>query len=180
MFFSDKMYSKILEIPKEVKMEVIKNEIKVIGPKGELKRKFEIPPIIKIEQVENKLKVSSESERRKVKALVGTIIAHVRNMVKGVTKGFTYKLKICFAHFPIRVEIKGSEVLIHNFLGERKPRVASILEGAEVKVEGLDVIVNGIDVEAVGTTASNIEQACRIVGYDRRRFSDGIFIYHKE
>lgn len=174
------MYFKILEIPKEVKLEVVDNEVKVVGPKGELKRKFEIPPTIKIEKIENKLRVYSESERRKAKALVGTIVAHVRNMIKGVTKGFIYKLKICFAHFPIRVEVKGDQVLIHNFLGERKPRVANIVKGAEVRVEGLDVIVSGIDVEAVGTTASNIEQACRIVGYDKRRFSDGIFIYYKE
>jgi large subunit ribosomal protein L6 len=180
MFISGEMYIKTLPIPPEVKIEVINNEVKVSGPKGELKRKFELPPNIKIELSENKLKVYSESERRKIKALVGTVVAHVRNMIKGVTKGFVYKLKICFAHFPIRVEVKGNEVLIHNFLGEKKPRVAEIVGNVEVKVDKLDVIVSGIDVEAVGNTATNIEQACRIVGYDRRRFPDGIFLYSKE
>jgi large subunit ribosomal protein L6 len=49
----------------------------------------------------------------------------------------------------------------------------------EVKVDGQDITVSGIDREAVGQTAANIEQACRIVGVDRRRFPDGIFIVSK-
>jgi large subunit ribosomal protein L6 len=70
--------------------------------------------------------------------------------------------------------------LIQNFLGERVPRVAKIVGKTQVKVEGSDLIVSGINIEEVGQTAANIEQACRIVGYDRRKFLDGCYIISKE
>ena len=43
--------------------------------------------------------------------MVGTIRAHINNMIKGVTEGFTYKLKIRYAHFPMKVYVKGDEVI---------------------------------------------------------------------
>ncbi len=175
------MFVKEVKIPEGVSVSLEgRSTVKVEGPKGALRRSFNLLPSVRIEVSDGKVRVLSDVERRKVKALVGTVAAHVRNMIKGVTEGHTYRLKVCFAHFPMRVEVKGDRVLIHNFLGEKTPRVAKVVEGVEVKVEGQDVVVSGVDVEAVGTTASNIEQACRVVGYDRRRFPDGIYIYKKE
>lgn len=174
------MYSKEVNIPEEVKVEINGNEVKVTGPKGELKRKFDLIDGIKIEKVENKIKVSAESERRKIKAKVGTIAAHIRNMIKGVLQGFTYRLKVVYAHFPITVKVEGDKVLIQNFLGERVPRVAKIVGNTQVKVEKDEIIVSGIDIEEVGQTAANIEQACRIRGRDRKIFQDGIWIVGRE
>lgn len=111
--------------------------------------------------------------------MVGTIRAHINNMIKGVTEGFTYKLKIRYAHFPMKVSVKGNEVIIENFLGEKHPRRARIMEGVTVKISGEDVIVTGIDKEKVGQTAANIEQATRIKGRDPRVFQDGIYIVEK-
>lgn len=173
------MYSLELKIPENVKVEVQGSKVKVSGEKGELERDFKEKDI-KIELVGNKLIVSSESERKKMRALVGTIIAHVKNMIKGVTKGFVYRLRVVYSHFPITVKVEGDKVLIQNFLGERVPRVAKIVGKTIVKVEGSELIVSGINIEEVGQTAANIEQACRIVGYDRRKFMDGIYIVSKE
>lgn len=173
------MYSKELVIPSDVKVDVFDNKVKVSGTKGQLEKSFALIDI-KIEKTDNKIKVSSESERRKMKALVGTVLAHIRNMITGVTKGYIYKLKVVFSHFPITVKVEGDRVLIQNFLGERTPRVARIVGQVKVEVKGQDIIVSGIDLESVGLTSSNIEQACRIVGYDRRRFPDGIFLVSKE
>ncbi|MEM7826255.1 MAG: 50S ribosomal protein L6 [Candidatus Aenigmatarchaeota archaeon] len=173
------MYSLELKIPENVKVEVQGLKVKVSGEKGELEREFKEKGI-KIEKVDQKLLVSSESERKKMRALVGTIVAHVKNMIKGVTKGFTYKLKVVYSHFPVTVKVEGDKVLIQNFLGERVPRVAKIVGNTQVKVEGSEITVSGINIEEVGQTAANIEQACRIVGYDRRKFLDGIYIVSKE
>ena len=173
------MYFQEFLLPENVKIEISENKVKVSGPKGELERKFELIAGIKIESIENKIKVSSESERRKVKALVGTVIAHIKNMAKGVTKGFVYKLRIVYSHFPIKVKVEKDSILIQNFLGERVPRIAKIVGQTEVKVEVSDIIVSGIDRENVSQTAANIEQSCRIVGYDRRRFLDGCYIVSK-
>lgn len=170
------MYFKEVAIPENVNVEIKNKKVKVSGPKGELEKEFRLVTGIKIEKTDKKIKVSSETDRRKIKALVGTIAAHIRNMIEGVTKGFTYRLRIVYSHFPITVKVEKDKVLIQNFLGEKIPRVAKIVGNVEVKVEGSDVIVSGIDVESVGQTAGNIEQACRIVGYDRRRFMDGIYL----
>ncbi|TRM73728.1 50S ribosomal protein L6, partial [Sulfolobus sp. E5] len=47
-------------------------------------------------------------------------------------------------------------------------------------IKGEDIVVEGSDIEAVAQTASNIELASKIRGFDRRVFSDGIFLYKKE
>ena len=174
-----KMFVKEVKIPEEVKVEISGNKVKVVGPKGELEKSFIIPKDVKVEIVEGKVRVYTENERRKIKAIVGTIAAHIRNMIEGVTKGYVYKLKIIYSHFPISVKVEGDRVIIQNFLGERKPREAKIIGNTKVEIKGQEIIVSGIDIEAVGQTAGNIEQATRIVGKDRRVFQDGIFIISK-
>lgn len=166
-------------IPEGVNVAISAEGIKVSGPKGEVEKKLHLTKDIKVEKVENKVVVSSKSERRNVVALVGTIAAHIRNAIKGVTEGFTYKLKVCFSHFPITVKVEGDRVIIQNFLGERKPRVARIFGKTQVKVEGPMITVSGIDIDEVSQTAGSIERATRIVGYDKRRFQDGIYIVSK-
>ena len=65
--------------------------------------------------------IRSELPGRREKAVVGTFAAHVRNMIQGVTAGFTYRMKIVYAHFPMKASVKGAEFVIENFLGERSP-----------------------------------------------------------
>jgi large subunit ribosomal protein L6 len=173
------MITREVMIPEGVSVTISGSMIKISGPKGEVEKRLQLTKDTKVERVENKVVISSESERRKVAALVGTIAAHVRNALKGVTEGFTYKLKVCFSHFPATVKVENDKVIIQNFLGERKPRVAKVLGKSQVKVEGPVITVSGIDLDEVSQTAASIERATRIVGYDRRRFQDGIFIVSK-
>jgi len=174
------MISKEIEIPKEVKVEINNSVIKVSGPKGNVERKLDIPKEINIEIKDGRLSVFSEIERKKTKAMIGTILAHIRNAIVGVTKGYKYKLKIVYSHFPISVKVEQDKVVIQNFLGEKKPREAKILPGVKVEVKKQEIIVTGIDVEAVGQTAANIEQATRITGKDRRVFQDVIYNVEKK
>jgi len=174
------MYSQELAIPEGINVDVEGKKVKIKGPKGELEREFKTFFDIKIEKKEKKIIVSSDSEIRKVKAMVGTIIAHIRNMIKGVTEGYTYKLKVVYSHFPITIKVEEDKVLIQNFLGERVPRVAKKVEDVDVKVEGSDIIVSGIDVEKVGLMANRLEQACKVKARDRRIFMDGVWLYSKE
>ena len=160
-------------------MEVEGNKVKVKGSKGELEKSFDVKNNVKLEQAEGKLKVSSESDRRKIKAIAGTIAAHIGNMITGVTKGYVYKLKVVYSHFPVTVKVEGNKVIIQNFLGERTSRIAKIAGKVEVKVEGADVTVSGMDVDEVSRVAANIEQATRISGRDRRVFQDGVWIVSK-
>jgi large subunit ribosomal protein L6 len=100
-------------------------------------------------------------------------------MITGVTKGFTYKLKIVFSHFPISVKVKDKIVLVENFTGERNPRKARIVGNSKVKVQSEDVTVQDINLEDVSQTAANIEQATKIKRKDPRIFLDGIFVYER-
>lgn len=137
---------------------------------------------IRVVEEEGKKQVLVETffANRKRKALVNTVAAHIKNMITGVTKGWRYKMKIVFSHFPISVKVVGDRVEIHNFIGEKAPRVAKVLPGVTVKVQGRDVIIEGTDIEKVAQTAANIEQATKITEFDRRVFMDGIYIYARE
>ncbi len=166
-------------IPENVTAEVQDKIVKIKGERGELEKTFKYFFDIKIEKKDNKIIVFSKSERRKVKAMVGTIVAHIKNMIKGVTKGYEYKLAIVYSHFPINVKMEGDKILITNFLGEKTFRKARIIGDTKVEVKGQEIIVSGINKENVGQTAANIETACRLNKYDRRIFQDGIYIKEK-
>ena len=124
--------------------------------------------------------VQASWPRKKEAALVGTVRSHIQNMIKGVTKGFTYKLKIVFSHFPITVKIIGKTLTIENFTGERSPRKAKIMGDSKVTVKGDDIIVQGINLEDVSQTAANIQNATKIRNKDPRVFLDGIYVYEKQ
>ncbi len=173
------MFFKELSIPQDVTLELSGNKIVARGPKGEVQKRLEATREIKIEKLDSKIKISSDSEKRMARALVGTITAHIRNAIDGVTKGYTYKMRVVYSHFPITVKVEGDKVLINNFLGERIPRISRIIGKTQVKVEGQDVTLTGPDVDEVSQTAANIEQTCRIVGYDRKIFQDGCYIVSK-
>ncbi|AHF79605.1 50S ribosomal protein L6 [Thermococcus paralvinellae] len=167
-----------VEIPEGVEVTVENNLVKVKGPKGELERELKYPGI-KIFTEDGKVVIYKDFPRRKDIAIARTFKAHINNMIKGVTEGFTYKLKVVYSHFPVTVKVQGDKVVIENFLGEKAPRIAQILPGVKVKVMGQEIIVEGIDKEKVGQTAANIEQATRITKWDRRVFQDGIYIVEK-
>ena len=169
---------KEVPIPPEVKVDKVGNEITVSGPKGDLKRHF-VHPKLQLEVQSDTVSVYCEFPRKEEKALIGTWAAHVANMIKGVTEGFEYHLKLVYSHFPVKISAKGDTFMIENFLGEKRARTAKILEGVKVSIEKDIVKVSSIDKEKAGQTAANIEKATRIKGYDSRVFQDGIYIIKK-
>jgi len=168
-----------IEVPEKVQVTLEpRGLVKVKGPMGETSRTLSHPKV-KIEKKGSHVVVSSEMPRKKEKALVGTYGAHIRNMIEGVSKGFEYRMKIVYAHFPIKASVKGDTFVIENFLGEKFPRKTKIVGATKVAVKGDMVELTGPDVEAVGQTAANIERATKIKGYDPRVFQDGIYIVQK-
>jgi large subunit ribosomal protein L6 len=163
------------EMPEGVELKLTGKTVEVSGPKGRLTRTFDLPRItLKVEG--RKISIGSESVRRKDKAAVNAVKAHIQNMCKGVTEGFTYKLRVVYSHFPITVKVEGKRVLIHNFLGERSPRAAKIVGDTSVEVGGEEITVKGVNKEDVGQTAFNIEQATSVKYRDLRTFQDGCYI----
>ena len=137
---------------------------------------------MKIDTSNDKISLSIQFPRKKEKAMIGTVQAHLHNMISGVRFGYQYKMKIVFSHFPIRVKPEGNLVKIENLYGGRKARYAKVLPGVKVNVDGEDVIVEGIDKELVGQTCANIEQLTRQRGKRRqspKTFMDGVYTYHR-
>ena len=166
-------------VPEDVDLTLDGNKVAVTGTNGKVVRDFAHAKL-RMDYQDRVLRVWAENPRKKQAALVNTITSHVKNMITGVTEGFTYKLKIVFIHFPMNIQVKGSMVSINNFVGERQPRYASVLPGVKVSVEGDDVVVTGNDIEMVGQTAANIQESTKIRNKDLRKFLDGIYVYKKE
>jgi large subunit ribosomal protein L6 len=170
--------SKVIQVPDDVEVILEGKKVTVKGVKGTLTRDFSQAPI-SMELQGKSIRVWADWPRKKESALVGTVYAHINNMITGVRKGFTYKLKIVFSHFPISVKVQDKTVLIENFTGERNPRKAKIIGDAKVKVSGEDIIIQGINLEDVSQTAANIEQATKVKRKDPRIFLDGIYLYER-
>ncbi len=169
-----------VDIEKDVNVSIDGEEIIVKGPKGELRKKFNSRLLdIEVDEENRKVILKVFNPRKFERSYLNTMKSHLRNMMLGVTRGFSKKLIVAFAHFPIRVEVdeKNRVVLIHNFLGEKKPRKAKIIgDSTKVIVKEDQIIVEGISKEEVGQTAANLRQATKIRRKDPRVFMDGIYV----
>lgn len=170
--------TRTVEIPDGVNVTLDGTMLKVSGPKGTLERDMRFPQItLGIE--DGMVVVATDSNKKKILAMSGTLAAHTRNMIKGVQEGFEYRMKVVYSHFPIQMKLQGGRLEINNFLGEKQPRIAKVVEGVTVTVGNDEVTVSGLDKEKVGNTAANIEHATRITKRDPRVFQDGIYIVEK-
>jgi len=168
-----------VEIPKDVEVKIEGNHVIVKGRLGELKWKFDLHQTT-YEKQGDRLIFRKDSKRKADKAIVGSIVSHIKNMIRGVTKGYEYKMKVVYAHFPINVSVEGKLVIIKNFAGEKTPRHAHIFGNVNVDVKGQDIVLKGLDREEVGQTAANIETATKIRKKDIRVFQDGVYITSKD
>ncbi|MDR2829714.1 MAG: 50S ribosomal protein L6 [Methanobrevibacter sp.] len=168
-----------ISIPEDVEVNIENTNISIKGSKGEISRRFTYPNV-SIEKNENNLSLTTRFPKKTDKSMIGTIKAHISNMIIGVTDGFKYNMKIVFAHFPMTVKVGDDRVTIENFIGERHPRFAKIVGSAKIDVKGDEVLVSGINKEDVGQTMANLEQATKIKGKDPRVFQDGIYLVGKK
>jgi len=170
---------KQIEIPEGVTVQIAEGKINLKGPAGENTRTFETQGLeFKINGKE--ILIGDKKATKNEKKRIHTIAAHIENLIKGVKEKFMYKMKICYHHFPMTIEIKGNKAFIKNYLGEKIPRVANIIPGTEIKVEKEIITITSVDKELAGQTAANLETATKVNDKrDRRVFQDGIYITSK-
>lgn len=143
-----------LAIPEGVTVNIKSRIINVKGPRGELTKNLRHLNM-EIKFVEgNMLKFVVYHGNRKHVACIRTVRSIVNNMIVGVTKGFEYKMRYVYAHFPINVIIdddsKGVE--IRNFLGQKVSFRVNMLEGVTVSNspnQKDELVLSGNDLEAV-------------------------------
>lgn len=144
----------------------------------ELEKKMD-HALIEVEVTGDKIEFRPLRDKRDVKSIAGAYRGHAENMVQGLKEEYVYEMKGVYAHFPMTVKKQGDEVHIENFMGEREPRRAEIMEGVDVQVNGEDLEISGSDKEKVSQTAARIEQICGKGNRDPRTFQDGVYITKK-
>ncbi|CAE7072951.1 unnamed protein product [Rhizoctonia solani] len=183
----DVLTTEELTIPEGVTVAIKSRLINVEGPRGKLTKNVRHVnmdiQLVKTSK-ENTVTLAVWQGGRKHVACLRTIKSLIENMITGVTKGFRYKMRAVYAHFPINCIIQdgGSKVEIRNFLGEKLVRHVNMLDGVtiiESKAQKDELILEGNDVQNVSQSAASIQGICRVRNKDIRKFLDGIYVSHK-
>jgi len=159
-----------IKLPEGVKAELSGTTLTLSGKHGKATRSFDAKKV-KVELKGNEVLIQSQ-----LTALLNSAVAHINNLAKGAGEGYAVKMQSLHSHFPVSFEVKGKELLIKNFIGEKKPRRANIVGDTKLEVKGAEVHINGPNKENVGQTVANIRNALRIRKRDSRVFQDGLYV----
>jgi large subunit ribosomal protein L9e len=86
------LVERTVEIPEDLTVEFANKKVKVSGPKGILEDDLShLPCTIAVDNLE--VRVRASWPRNADIAMAGTAAARIRNMIKGVRAGFTYKIR---------------------------------------------------------------------------------------
>lgn len=81
--------------------------VTVTGPRGELTKDLKhLSVSFEQSPVPNTINISLHHGTRKNVAALRTVKSLIANMIIGVTKGYKYKMRYVYAHFPINVNIE--------------------------------------------------------------------------
>jgi len=140
-----------IEVPSGVTIDVKPDLISVKGPKGELSQPYHGD--ISVSVNDSVVVVSRSNDTKVSKSLHGLYRNLIRNMVTGVSVGFTKNLLINGVGY--RAEVQGN-ILVLN-LGYSNPIEYPIPEELTISCDGpTKIIVTGICKQRVGQAASEI------------------------
>lgn len=139
-------------IPSGVEVTFDKGVLSVKGPKGTLTRT--VPALVSVAIADGTVTVAPSKQTDEARVLWGTIAAHVRNMVTGVTEGFKKELEIEGVGY--RAEAQGKSLKLN--VGYSHPVVLDTPEGVELSVEKNLITVTGADKEVVGQFAADVRK----------------------
>lgn len=165
-----------LEIPTGVTVTVNENVVTVKGAKGELNLTLKEGINVKVE--ENKLTVESTGKAKFDNAMHGTTNSLIKNMITGVSKGYSKGLEIIGVGY--RFQVRGTELVINA--GYSHPVTLKIPQGLTIEtVSNTEITVNGIDKELVGEFAAKVRKVRKPEPYKGKgiRYKDE-FVRRKE
>jgi len=142
---------KPIEIPKDVKVEIEGQNVKVQGPKGSLATK--VHGDILVEQKDGKVYIKPKRNLpKKSRGLWGLYRALIFNDIEGVEKGFEKKLEIEGVGY--KAAVQGDELVLNvGFVHSVKIKKP---EGITFTVEKNLITVSGINKELVGQISAEI------------------------
>jgi len=171
-------------VPDGVDVSVKSRVVTVKGPRGTLNKSFKHLAVDIFMPDKKTVRVEKWFGKRKELAAVRTICSHITNLINGVTKGYKYKMRAVYAHFPINCAISegGQLVEVRNFLGEKFIRKVRMHEGVKCensKDQKDELVLTGNDLEAVSQSAALIQQSTTVKNKDIRKFLDGLYVSEK-
>ncbi len=138
-------------LPEGVDARIDGQNIELKGPKGTLKNKMHETLTLKLE--DDQIIIDRKDDTKTQRMLHGTARAQLENMVVGVSKGFTKKLKMVGVGY--RAKKQGNRLVVSA--GYSSDVEADIPDGIEVEVKkNTDITVSGIDRQKVGEFAAHI------------------------
>lgn len=142
-----------IRIPSGVTIDVQPNQVAVKGPKGQLTQ-FRVDHVDVAVQ-DGSVVLRRTSEMKQARANHGLMRALLKNMVTGVSTGFTKSLEVVGVGY--RADVKGKTLVLN--LGFSHPIEHAIPEGIDIKVEkNTKIVVSGIDRQRVGQVAAVIRE----------------------
>lgn len=172
--------SDTVDVPEGVKITASKRRVTVTGPRGSLVRDFDHAAIEITHASAKKVRVAVWFGKRKELACIRTICSHIQNMATGVTKGFQYKMRSAYCHFPINVAIVDGKkaVEIRNYMGEKRVRRIRMLGDTTIETTDQkdEFVLRGNSLEHVSQSAAMIQQSTAAKDKDCRIFLDGIYV----
>lgn len=140
-------------IPENVNVDILDKKLVVKGPKGELS--LDLVDGIKINVEGNALTVEMTKNDKFTHAMQGTTNANIRNMIEGVTNGYSKNLEIVGVGY--RFNPKGDVLTISA--GYSHPVNLDIPNGLQIKgISNTEIEVSGIDKQLVGEFCANIRK----------------------
>ncbi len=166
---------KTIEIPEGTTVELSGNEIIVKGTKGELT--MNIHSAVKVVVDDEGVRVDKTHNASIAKAMWGTTVRLIENMIIGVSKGFEKKLELEGVGY--RMALKGKQIDLA--LGFSHPVLVDIPENIEVTIDGQKMTISGIDKQKVGQFAANIRALKPVEPYKGKGFRyEGEYVQRKE
>ncbi|MFW9780008.1 MAG: 50S ribosomal protein L6 [Candidatus Heimdallarchaeota archaeon] len=156
-------------------------QVNIKGPKGELTRAFERLRVHMDLLNEKTFHIQSHFGSKAEASMVGTITGHLKNMIKGVTEGFTYQVQVITSHFPATVEAQKDVIAIKNLYGRRDPILVPFDPSVNVSIKGDLITLTGANIEKVSQTAARLAESTRLRGRrskDPTVFQDGLYVVY--
>ena len=144
---------KPVTVPSGVTAQVDGQEVKVKGPKGELKHVLVDAIIAKLDN--GGIEIAMREDSKEARAMWGMSRTMVANLVAGVTEGFTKKLEITGVGY--RAAVQGSNLQLQ--LGYSHDIAFAIPQGIQVVCpKPTEIVITGIDKQQVGQVAAEIRR----------------------
>jgi large subunit ribosomal protein L6 len=144
---------KAVAVPAGVTVNVSGQNVSVKGPKGELKMVLAEQVLAKMEA--GGVKVDPRDETKLARSCWGMSRTMVRNMIQGVTEGFSKTLEISGVGY--RAAVQGKVLQLN--LGYSHDVNYPIPPGIEIKTpKPTEIVISGIDKQRVGQVAAEIRE----------------------